>query len=73
MVVAFVVADAGFGLSDMTAHLTALGLAKQKCPEALHLVEALPMNAVGKVQKPDLRRLAAALASDPVAGPFEGL
>lgn len=62
MVVAFVIAADGetFGFTDMAAHLTALGLARQKFPEKLHLVTALPLNAVGKVQKMELRKWAVA-------------
>ena len=65
MVVAFVVtaSDARFGMAQMTAHLTDAGLARQKFPERLDIVAALPMNAVGKVQKPELRRWAAALVA----------
>lgn len=61
MVVAFVVPAPGarFDLAAMRAHLEAEGLARQKFPEDLRLIEALPMNAIGKVQKPDLRRIAA--------------
>ncbi|MEC7764885.1 MAG: AMP-binding protein [Pseudomonadota bacterium] len=58
MVVAFVVAEPGFDFAAMTVHLTAAGFARQKFPERLERVEALPMNAVGKVQKPALRELA---------------
>lgn len=62
MVVAFVIpADgASFGFADMTAHLDRLGLARQKFPERLHVVDALPLNSVGKVQKNELKVLAAA-------------
>ncbi|MAM62194.1 AMP-binding protein [Maritimibacter sp. UBA3975] len=63
MVVAFVVGNGPFGFDDMTRHLTAAGLARQKFPERLEHVEALPMNAVGKVQKPDLRKRAAELVA----------
>lgn len=61
MVVAFVVPAPGaaFDMAAMTAHLEGQGLARQKFPEELRLMASLPMNAVGKVQKPDLRRLAA--------------
>lgn len=61
MVVAFVIPAEGaaFTLDTMAQHLAAIGLARQKCPERLHLVEALPVNAVGKVQKRDLRNMAA--------------
>lgn len=58
MVVAFVVAKDGFDFAAMTEHLTAAGFARQKFPERLERVDALPMNAVGKVQKPALRNLA---------------
>jgi acyl-CoA synthetase (AMP-forming)/AMP-acid ligase II len=63
MVVAVVVPKQGarFTFADMTAHLDALGMAKQKFPERLEIVEALPMNSVGKVQKQALR---AAMAKD---------
>jgi acyl-CoA synthetase (AMP-forming)/AMP-acid ligase II len=63
MVVAFVVAGDGFDFEAMTDHLARAGLAKQKFPERLERVDALPMNAVGKVQKPDLRKRAAALVA----------
>ncbi|GKY89973.1 AMP-binding protein [Sinisalibacter aestuarii] len=57
MVVAVVVPKEGarFTFADMIAHLEALGMAKQKFPERLEIVEALPMNSVGKVQKQALR------------------
>ena len=60
MVVAFVIPVAGqvFGFADMTSHLDALGLARQKFPERLHVVAELPLNTVGKVQKNELRALA---------------
>lgn len=63
MLVAFVVVNAGmaFSMHDMCDHLDALGLARQKFPERLELMAALPMNSVGKVQKPELRILAAQL------------
>lgn len=65
MVVAFVVTRPGqhFTMAEMTAHLDAAGFARQKFPERLELMAALPMNAVGKVQKPELRRIAAGLAA----------
>ncbi|MDF0599608.1 AMP-binding protein [Psychromarinibacter sp. C21-152] len=60
LVVAFVVPRAGqaFDLAAMTAHLTALGLAKQKFPERLEIVDSLPVTAVGKVKKAELREIA---------------
>jgi len=64
MVVAFVIPVAGrdFDLAAMTRHLEAVGMARQKFPERLHVVAELPMNTVGKVQKPELRLIAAKLA-----------
>lgn len=44
-------------LKDITGHLAIAGLAKQKFPERLELVEALPMNAAGKIRKVDLRKI----------------
>ncbi|MBL4813026.1 MAG: AMP-binding protein [Rhodobacteraceae bacterium] len=68
MVVAFVVleTDASFDFETMTRHFEKLGLARQKTPEALEIIDDLPMNAVGKVQKPKLREMALRLASDAV-------
>lgn len=63
MVVAFVVATPDFSMTAMTEHLDQAGLARQKFPEHLEHVEALPMNAIGKVQKPDLRKRAAELVA----------
>lgn len=63
MVVAFFAGRARFGFDDMTRHLTEAGLARQKFPERLERVDALPMNAVGKVQKPDLRHRATELVA----------
>ncbi|AQZ49906.1 AMP-binding protein [Martelella mediterranea] len=60
MVVAFVVPQAGyhFDFAIMDAHLTEFGLARQKFPERLHVVEELPTTAIGKVRKSDLREIA---------------
>ncbi|MFY0634031.1 MAG: AMP-binding protein [Vannielia sp.] len=68
LVLAFVVpaAGAGFDLAEMSAHLDRLGLARQKFPEWLKIVEALPVNTVGKVQKPLLREIAAGLTPQEV-------
>lgn len=64
MVVAFVVPQEGaaFDFTEMTGHLAALGLARQKFPERLEVVPSLPVNSIGKVQKPALRLLALAQA-----------
>jgi acyl-CoA synthetase (AMP-forming)/AMP-acid ligase II len=42
-------------LADLGAHCRALGLANQKIPERLEVVDALPRNTLGKVLKRDLR------------------
>jgi acyl-CoA synthetase (AMP-forming)/AMP-acid ligase II len=43
-------------LQSLADHCRALGLAIQKCPEQLELVEALPRNPYGKVLKQELRK-----------------
>jgi acyl-CoA synthetase (AMP-forming)/AMP-acid ligase II len=60
MAVAFAVLKnaATFDFAAMTQHLTGLGLARQKFPECLYIIDKLPVNSVGKVQKPKLRELA---------------
>ncbi len=58
-VCAFVV-PAGEGhptLEDVLAHFHAEGVAKQKTPERLEIVDAFPMTLQGKVKKYELRRL----------------
>jgi cyclohexanecarboxylate-CoA ligase len=45
----------GLTLTALVAHLDALGLARQKFPEALQLVSELPRTVSGKVQKFQLR------------------
>jgi acyl-CoA synthetase (AMP-forming)/AMP-acid ligase II len=42
-------------LGDLTAHLAAAGLARQKWPEELRLVNDFPRTASGKIRKVDLR------------------
>ena len=42
-------------LADLTAHLSGVGLARQKWPEELRVVDELPRTASGKVRKVDLR------------------
>ena len=49
-------------LADMTAHLSGVGLARQKWPEELRLVDDFPRTASGKIRKVDLR---ARLRSEP--------
>jgi acyl-CoA synthetase (AMP-forming)/AMP-acid ligase II len=41
-------------LDALGEHCAALGLARQKVPERLEVVDELPRNATGKVLKPDL-------------------
>jgi acyl-CoA synthetase (AMP-forming)/AMP-acid ligase II len=56
-VVAVVVLQVGLQveLNDIREHCRLEGLAVQKCPEQLEVVDALPRNAMGKVLKQDLR------------------
>lgn len=63
MVVAFVLPVEGnaFTFADMARHLQELGLARQKCPERLHVVRELPVNSIGKIQKNELKALAVSL------------
>jgi acyl-CoA synthetase (AMP-forming)/AMP-acid ligase II len=42
-------------LNDIREHCNLEGLAIQKCPEQLQVIDALPRNAMGKVLKQDLR------------------
>ena len=42
-------------LTDLADHCRSLGLAVQKCPEQLELVDSLPRNSFGKVLKQDLK------------------
>ncbi len=58
-VCAFVVAAGPLTLDDVRAHFERAGVARQKTPERLELVEDLPRTPAGKVKKPELRRLLA--------------
>jgi acyl-CoA synthetase len=53
-------------LGDVTAHLSGVGLARQKWPEELRLVDDFPRTASGKIRKIDLR---AWLRSEPGHAP----
>ena len=53
-------------LSDIREHCRSEGLAIQKCPEQLEIVDALPRNAMGKVLKQELR-LRSHIAANPTA------
>ena len=43
-------------LADLVEHCIAAGLMRQKIPEQLEVVDALPYNSTGKVLKADLRK-----------------
>jgi cyclohexanecarboxylate-CoA ligase len=51
--------DRAPALSDVTEHLVASGVAKQKCPEYLIVESSLPVTPSGKVRKFELRDIAA--------------
>nr|WP_170990218.1 AMP-binding protein [Aquamicrobium sp. LC103] len=57
MMVAVCVLEPGASLSlpEIREHLNAAGIARQKYPERLEIVDAMPMNAAGKIRKIDLR------------------
>ena len=59
MMVAVCVLEPGTALTlpDIAAHLTAAGIARQKYPERLELLGAMPTNAAGKIRKVDLRAM----------------
>lgn len=66
---AFVIPRSGadLTLADVSAFLTQAGLARQKFPERLVLVDDLPRVSSGKVRKDELRRRARELAEEPTA------
>ena len=47
---------AALDIDSLLKHFAAAGLAKQKTPERLVIVDALPRTALGKVRKAELRR-----------------
>ncbi|WP_256439859.1 MULTISPECIES: class I adenylate-forming enzyme family protein [Mycolicibacterium] len=47
---------AAVDLADLRDHFAASGLARQKTPERLAIVDALPRTSMGKVRKAELRR-----------------
>jgi len=57
-VCAFVVAEPGqlIALDHVQRHFAAAGVARQKTPEALFIVDDLPRTASGKIRKADLRQ-----------------
>ncbi len=63
-VCAFVIAaQAGLTLRDLACHLEKAGIARQKFPERLELVEDMPRTAAGKIKKDVLRGIAASLVA----------
>jgi acyl-CoA synthetase (AMP-forming)/AMP-acid ligase II len=58
--VAFVALRPGHDLTmaQMQDFLTGAGLARQKIPEALHVLPSIPTNSIGKIVKADLKRIA---------------
>jgi cyclohexanecarboxylate-CoA ligase len=59
MVVAVCVAAESYALTldNISAHLRQAGIARQKFPERLEIIEAMPMTAAGKILKVDLRAM----------------
>jgi len=55
-------------LADVTAHLSRVGLARQKWPEELRVVDDFPRTASGKVRKVDLRAWLGSEAGDADGG-----
>ena len=51
--------DQSMTLDELTAHLKAHDIATYKLPEKLRVVDALPRNALGKVQRRELTGVAA--------------
>ena len=49
-------ASSALSLADLAEHCRELGLAKQKVPEQLEFVDEVPRNAMGKIDKPSLRK-----------------
>jgi acyl-CoA synthetase len=62
-VCAFIVTAPGHSINmpAILEHFQALGLARQKAPERLEIVDAMPMSAGGKILKGDLKKRLAAL------------
>jgi acyl-CoA synthetase (AMP-forming)/AMP-acid ligase II len=63
-VCAFVIpATAGLTLRDIACHLEKAGIARQKFPERLEVVDDMPRTAAGKIKKDVLRGIAARLVA----------
>jgi cyclohexanecarboxylate-CoA ligase len=54
-------------LIDLVAHLENAGVARQKFPEHMELVDEMPRTAAGKIKKDILRQIAKGLAKESVA------
>jgi len=66
-VCAFVIASSKrLTLVDLVGHLERAGIARQKFPEHLEIVDEMPRTAAGKVKKDVLRAIAAKFAKDVV-------
>jgi non-ribosomal peptide synthetase component E (peptide arylation enzyme) len=64
-VCAFVIArHDGLTLHDLSCHLERSGIARQKFPERLELVDDMPRTAAGKIKKDVLRGVAARLVAE---------
>jgi cyclohexanecarboxylate-CoA ligase len=64
-VCAFVIASRdGLSLRDLCCHLEKAGIARQKFPERLELVDDMPRTAAGKIQKEVLRGIVARLVAE---------
>jgi non-ribosomal peptide synthetase component E (peptide arylation enzyme) len=64
-VCAFVIAtQTGLTLRDLACHLEKAGIARQKFPERLELVDDMPRTAAGKIKKDVLRGFAAKLVAE---------
>jgi cyclohexanecarboxylate-CoA ligase len=69
-VCAFVIAiQPGLTLRDLACHLEKAGIARQKFPERLELVEDMPRTAAGKIKKDVLRGIAARLVAAALSPP----
>lgn len=66
--VAFVTLKPGkqLTMAQMQSFLIGAGLARQKIPEALHILPSIPTTAVGKIVKAELRRIA--MGEQPASG-----
>jgi acyl-CoA synthetase (AMP-forming)/AMP-acid ligase II len=69
-VCAFVIAgEKRPSLVDLVCHLETAGIARQKFPEHLEIVEEMPRTAAGKIKKDALRAIAATLVKATLAQP----